>query len=277
MSLGAVIALQGDLKEGIPLVEQSRDLYQALGNKLGQASAMSWLVLNHNDLAQTKAVMLDALKLFRELGHLSGMANCLSLMAHRVIWTGDFSSPVAWLDEAMTIYRQLGDEAGQADTLNIQGSLAYWLGNYQQACMCYEEAVVLYDRVGFYWMNSWTHVNLAYTFLRLGDVMQAREMFSVSIQRFQKTKTIIGVIYVLEGLASLHVKQGQPERAVRLFAWADVMREQIGDHRPPIEQNSVERDLAVIHSKLDDTTFENAYNTGRTLTVEQAIALAQQS
>jgi predicted ATPase/class 3 adenylate cyclase len=277
MSLGAVIALQGDLKEGIPLVEQSRDLYQALGNKLGQASAMSWLVLNHNDLAQTKAVMLDALKLFRELGNLSGMANCLSLMAHRVIWTGDFSSPVAWLDEAMTIYRQLGDEAGQADTLNIQGSLAYWLGNYQQACMCYEEAVVLYDKVGFYWMNSWTHVNLAYTFLRLGDVMQAREMFNVSIQRFQKTNTIIGVIYVLEGLASLHVKQGQPERAVRLFAWADAMREKMGDHRPPVEQTSVEKDLAVIHSRLDDVTFENAYNTGRTLTVEQAIALVQQS
>lgn len=37
-----------------------------------------------------------------------------------------------------------------------------------------------------------------------------------------------------------------------------------------------ERDLAIIHSQLDDITFENAYNTGRALTVEQAIALAQE-
>jgi hypothetical protein len=61
---------------------------------------------------------------------------------------------------------------------------------------------------------------------------------------------------------------------VRLFAWADDMREKIGDHRPPVEQNSVERDLAVIHSKIDDAEFTRLSADGRTMTFEQAIALA---
>jgi predicted ATPase/class 3 adenylate cyclase len=273
MSLGAVIALQGDLKEGIPLVEQSRDLYQTLGNKLGQASAMSWLVLNHNDLAQTKAIMLDALRLFRELGHLSGMANCLSLLAHRVIWTGDFSSPVPWLDEAMAIYQQLGDETGQADTLNIQGSLAYWLGNYQQARTYYEEAILLYDKVGSHWMISWSHVNLAYAVLRQGDFIKARELFRVCIQRFQKTNTIIGLIYAVEGFASLNVNQSRAEHAAPLYAWADATRDKIGDYRPPLEQASVERDLAVIRAQLTDKEFANVLAVGSKMTMEQAIAL----
>jgi hypothetical protein len=73
------------------------------------------------------------------------------------------------------------------------------------------------------------------------------------------------------------VKQGQPERAVQLFAWADAMREQAGDQRPPVEQAFVEKDLAVIHSQLNDAEFENAYNTGHSMTEEQAIALALQS
>ncbi|HSJ87208.1 MAG TPA: tetratricopeptide repeat protein, partial [Anaerolineales bacterium] len=277
LHLGGLIAVQGDLKEGIPLVEQSRDLYRALGNKLGEASAMSWLVLNHNDLAQTKAIMLDALRLFRELGTLSGIANCLSLLAHRVIWTGDFSSPVPWLDEAMAIYRQLGDEAGQADTLDIQGSLAYWLGNYQQARKCYEEAVVLFEKAGSYWMISWSHVNLAYVALRQGDLPKAKELFKVCIQRFQKTDTIIGTIYAVEGIASIDVNLTHSDRAAQLFAWADVAREMIGDHRPPLEQQSVERDLAVIHSQLSDVEFERLSAQGRSLTLEQAIALAMES
>ena len=52
------------------------------------------------------------------------------------------------------------------------------------------------------------------------------------------------------------------------------MREKIGDHRPPVEQASVERDLAVIHSKMDDAEFARLTAEGRTMTVEQTIALA---
>jgi hypothetical protein len=55
------------------------------------------------------------------------------------------------------------------------------------------------------------------------------------------------------------------------------MRERIGDHRPPVEQNSVEREFVIIHSQLDDVAFETAYNTGCTMTDEQAIALALES
>jgi hypothetical protein len=75
-------------------------------------------------------------------------------------------------------------------------------------------------------------------------------------------------------LARRIVNQGQSERAVRLFAWANAMRDEIGDQRPPVEQNSVERDLAVIHSELSDTEFENFSRQGYTMTMEQAIALA---
>jgi hypothetical protein len=84
----------------------------------------------------------------------------------------------------------------------------------------------------------------------------------------------IALVFAIEGLASLYVNQKQLERAVRLFAWADAMREKIGDQRPPVEQKSVERDMAVIRSKLSDSEFENLSTNGRTMSVEQAVALA---
>jgi len=52
------------------------------------------------------------------------------------------------------------------------------------------------------------------------------------------------------------------------------MRDQIGDHRPPLEQASVERDLAVIHSTLNEAAFEKLSREGRAMTTEQVIALA---
>jgi hypothetical protein len=70
------------------------------------------------------------------------------------------------------------------------------------------------------------------------------------------------------------VKQDHFEPAAQLFAWTDAMRDQIGDHRPPVEQNSIERDLVVIHSKLSDEDYSKLYVEGSTMTTEQAIALA---
>jgi hypothetical protein len=82
------------------------------------------------------------------------------------------------------------------------------------------------------------------------------------------------LIYAIEGLASLNVHQGQVELAARLFAWADAMRDKINDHRPPLEQASVESDLAVIHYRLNDSHFARLSTQGRAMTVEEAVALA---
>jgi len=61
---------------------------------------------------------------------------------------------------------------------------------------------------------------------------------------------------------------------VRLFAWTDVMREKLGDHRPPIEQASIERDLAMIRARLDEATFQTEQAVGRKMSIDEAIEYA---
>jgi len=85
---------------------------------------------------------------------------------------------------------------------------------------------------------------------------------------------MLAIVNTVEGVASLNAKQNQSERAARLFAWTDATREKIGIHRHPVEQTAIEKDLAIIHSKIDNTEFTRLSMEGRTLTVEQAIALA---
>ncbi len=277
INLGQVINAQGNKELGYSLAQESLALYQDLKDIIGQANATGWLLNNSgpNDMERSKALAWDALELYRELGDLNRVAVHLTTLAGHTIWAGDLSPYVAgWLEEARMIYDQLGSKSGKSFTLELFGRLSFWRGDYEQARIFLEESIALSEQTGSSLNELWSRVNLAYVSLRQGKMAQAQSIFKKAIHQFQEIKNVIGVAYVIEGLASLYVNQNQPERVTQLFAWTDAAREKLGDHRPPVEQASVDKDLAVIHSQLDDDEFEKLSTNGRTMTTEQAIAFA---
>jgi tetratricopeptide (TPR) repeat protein len=194
-------------------------------------------------------------------------------LAEIMIAGRNFSSLKPLLDEALTIYRQLESQAGEANVLMFYGRLAFWQGDYSQACSYFEQSILLYEKIGASW-SAWSRAHMAYALLRQGDVVHARETFEISLRQFESAGYINGLIFTMEGFASWHVNQGQSELATQLFAWADSMRKKMDDQRPPVEQKSVERDLAIIHAKLNGADFAKFATEGRVMTVEQAIARA---
>ncbi len=272
--LGVTMAIQGNMAEGRPLLEQGLALYRSLGDKIGQAGTTEWLSANNKDMERALAYAQESVALGREMGDLSGLVPRLCMLARLTFWTGDLTSPSAWLEEALSISRQLNDRSAEAYTISTYGNYAYWQGNYPQAIAYQEEAIRLNEKIGDHYQRLWAQVNMAYAVLRQGDIQKARTLFADNIQSTQKANLTIALVYTVEGLASLSVNQSQPERAARLFAWAGAMRDQIGDHRPPLEQASVERDLEVVHSTLNEAEFEKLSTEGRAMTTEQAIALA---
>ncbi|HSG44895.1 MAG TPA: tetratricopeptide repeat protein [Anaerolineales bacterium] len=272
--LGALMLSHGDLREGAPLVEESLALYREMGDELGITATVAWLSVNDNSVDIAKAYINEGLRLSRELGNLAWVAICLELKSRWVIWDGDFFSPVPWLEEAKLIHLQLGSVIGEGNVLNMYGILEYWRGNYQKSCDYLEGALEIFERVGVHSSVFWVHTNMAYARMRMGDISKAKEMFSFCIEKFKKVNNRIGVIFAIEGMAKLNVIKNQLERASQLFAWTDVARDEIGDHRPPVERASVEKDLQVIQSQLSEQEFKVFSEKGRTMTTEQAIALA---
>jgi predicted ATPase/class 3 adenylate cyclase len=272
--LGGFTLLQGSVGEAIPLLEQSLALYRKLGDKVGQTSTIDWLSINNSDLARAASYAREGLELCRELGDLAGVASILTTLARLTYSQGDFSSPAPWLEEVLSLSRHLGDQVREDEALITYGTLAYWQGDYQRAIAFYEEGILLGEKIGYHYQNLWAQIYMAYAVLRQGDIHKAHQLFANGIHDMQRANLLIGLVFAMEGLASLHVNQGQVERATQLFAWANAMREKIGDPRPPVEQTSMEKDLAVIHFGMDDTEFTRLSADGRTMTVEQAIALA---
>ncbi len=272
--LGGFMATQGNVGEGTPLMEQALAIYRSLGDKIGQADTTEGLAINNNNVERSIAYTKESLALARELGDLSGIVSHLCWLSRLVFWMGDFTSPIMWLEEALSLARQLGDQAGEIYVIATYGDLTYWQGNYPQAIGYFENVIQLSEKVGDHYQSLWAQVKMAYAMLRQGNIQKAHTLFADSIQNTQKANMTIALIYAVEGVASLNVNQNQPARTAQLFAWADALREKIGDPRPPVEQASVERDLAVIYSKLNDTDFLTLSTEGRTMTIEQAIALA---
>jgi tetratricopeptide (TPR) repeat protein len=212
------------------------------------------------------------LQFHRDLGNLTGIADCLEELATLTIWEGDFSSPLPWLEEARQIYHHLGNQSDEAGVVNELGTIAYGQGNYQQARAFFEESLALYGSGGVWW-SAYASVGLAYMDLRQGHIQTARAGFGKVIRQAYKENHIDVLVWAAEGLASLQVDQRQFECAARLFAWVDAMREKLGSRRPVIEQKFYERDLAVIQSKLDEAEFAKLSEEGRAMTLEQAVAL----
>ena len=272
--LGGFTLLQGNLAEAVPLLEQSLALYREAGDKVGQASTIDWLSINNSDLKRAASYAREGLELCRELGDLAGVASILTTLARLTYSQGDLSSPAPWLEEVLSLSRQLGDPVREDEALITYGTLAYWQRDYQRAIALYSEGIQLGEKIGYHYQNLWAQIYMAYAVLRQGDIQKARELFADGIRGMQKANLLIGLVFAAEGLASLYANQGQAERAAQLFAWTNAMREKMGDPRPPVEQASIEHDLAILRAKLTEAEFANFSAEGSTITTKQAIALA---
>ena len=273
-SLGVTILLQGNVSEGIPLLEQSLAISRAIGDKIGQADTLEKLAFDNSNLELAISYARECVELRRELGDLLGIAVNLNTLALLTSYKRDFRSAVTWVEEALSISRQSGFRSVEAYVLGVYGSLEYWQSNYSQAVAYFEQQILLCEKLGDHYENLWAHVHIAYAILRMGDIQQASRMFEKSIQDTRISGLTIALVYAVEGLASLNVNQGQFARATQLFAWTDAMREKIGDHRPLVEQDSVECDLVLIHSKVADSDFASLSAEGLRMTVEEAVTLA---
>lgn len=268
--LGQGLFMQGDLASAGPVLEESLALYRSAGDKLGQADALSWLGITRRDPERAYAVLEESLAVCRELGHVAGIAGILVSLAQWKCWEGDYTSPAQWLDEAMELQHQLGSKSGMAWVRENSGYLAFRRGEYDRARADYEECIALNEEAGLRFPNLWVRVKLAHIALRRGDAA-ARGMLKESAQSFIEAGIDIGVVYALEGLATLAAEEGRSRQAALLLGWADAMRQIIGDARPPVEQADLDSDLAPARAGLGDAAFAAAYAEGRALTMEQAI------
>jgi tetratricopeptide (TPR) repeat protein len=273
-TLGTIVCLMDDYETGRPQVLESLRLYRQLGDQLGIATALLDLggIADRRDSTRTRAYLEESLAIFRARGDVIGTAYALSDLGMVALWQGDLAQAQRWFEEGL----QLQGPIGGPDPMILMhlGELALRQGAYEQARAYFERGLAVCQESGITVIALWSTVRLGYVYLREGEEECAQDTFAEVQQRFREMGSKIGVVYALEGLASLAVQQHDWERAVRLYAWADGVRAAIGDPRPFVEQAEVDRDYAAIRAHLPDEIILTATVEGQSMTMEQAVAYA---
>jgi tetratricopeptide (TPR) repeat protein len=175
----------------------------------------------------------------------------------------------------LSILQEHASILGNSITMSYDlGDLAYYEGSYDLAKIYYESCLSWASQKCLPLPAAWANARLGYLYTRLGDGEAARQYYREALIPYQKGNTRVGVLFTVEGFASLAASERQWEKAIKLFAWASTLREDTGELRPPVEQAAVDRDLASVRGHLNGTEFARLATEGSSLSMDQAITLA---
>jgi DNA-binding CsgD family transcriptional regulator len=108
-----------------------------------------------------------------------------------------------------------------------------------------------------------------------GDDAGAEDIAHELLRVAAASENRVAIADALEALAGLAARQESFQEAARLFGAAERVREEIGYIRLPVEQPGWEADAATVRAGLGHEEHAAAWEEGRALSAEQAIAYAQ--
>jgi predicted ATPase/class 3 adenylate cyclase len=276
-NLGNIAWSRGDHEEARALYEESLTIFRKLGSQWGIASSLNSLgavALVQGNYERAKMLLEESLAIYRDLGDQWGIAFSLNNLGNLALMQGDYERAKVLLEESLSIRRALRDQRGIAFTLYDLGSVALMQSDYERAKVLFEESLairrVLFDQQGI----AFTLNDLGNVALAQGDYERAEALYEESLAIFQELGSQWGIANALKKFAKLAGVKGQRERAARLLGAAEALREAIGAPMHLPERSDYEQIVTELRSALGDEAFAVAWEEGRAMTLEQAIAYA---
>jgi predicted ATPase/class 3 adenylate cyclase len=270
--------LRGHLAEGRRWIEEVLALPMAGQRTRQRAKALTALggvTYWQEDLPAFRASYEEALAVAREVGDRSAIAEGLYNLAFPYAYEGDFDTAVGLIEEAKAIFEDLGVGRGVADSLWLLAISARLEGDTSAARTLAEESLRRHrqvnDRFG---VTDALHV-LGRIALAEGDLSTAAASFLEALDNDEEVGNRTGMGIVLDNLAAKASAEGRHVRAVRLGGASEAIKEAAGGHAPPPFIDLPDpRDAA--GEVLGDAAVRAAWEEGRAMTLDQAVAYARQ-
>jgi tetratricopeptide (TPR) repeat protein len=151
--------------------------------------------------------------------------------------------------------------------------IAWGERNYPLAAALYEESLAIRRELGDIGGIAVSLSNLAEVKIGQREHDRARELLLESLELARELDDKQVIAYCLEGLATVAWMESAPERAATLFGAAEALREASRLPLPPPARPDYDRATAAICAALGER-FSATWSHGRSLSLEQAIALA---
>jgi predicted ATPase/class 3 adenylate cyclase len=269
--------VRGYLSEGRDWLERASSLPMegVPGGRRAQALSNAGSIAQaQGDLVGGQALQERALAIIREVdteGGRRGTAHILNRQGIIAIMQGDRDRAVALEEDALARFRELGDTSAAATVLN---NLGVAMGDFARARPLYEEALALQREVGDIQAIALYLGNLGAGACGQGDHAAAAVYYHEGLTLCAALKDRWNTAFFLDGVAVLAFDCGHPERAARVFGAAAGLREAVGAPLAANERATVEHYVDSTRVALGDEVFTTAWEAGRVLSLEGAIAEA---
>jgi tetratricopeptide (TPR) repeat protein len=189
----------------------------------------------------------------------------------------DFTKAKYYLEKTLAISRQLNNQTEIAHTLS-------WLGNLRRA-ECdntsarpfFTEALAIFREIDNKEAISSNLKELGEVDFEEGNYKTAYSYFNEGLDIVQKLRDKTGISYFLDGFAALAHRSRDLAKAIRLASAAEQLRESIGYETDSVDCRFREAYLAELRGAFSETDFDELYEQGRQLKLEEAIELALES
>jgi tetratricopeptide (TPR) repeat protein len=220
----------------------------------------------------------DALTLHRELGNAWGAADAGVMLGLAVADEGDFSRARQLFDDSVALFRDAGDEDKALFATRLLGWMYEELGDHGRARAVHEDNLRRARALGNKQIEGQTLGALAYLALEQGRARDAVSMMK-DVLRIDRDRGVpLQTAFDLGRFARvLAFTGGSGAEAARLLSSAEAMRDEIGVGAIPFLVTVNEETLAAIRTQLDEAAFTEAWEQGRKLTADEAVALALES
>jgi predicted ATPase len=233
------------------------------------------LALLQGDEEAARAALREGITLWRVAGDRDRMARSMVNLGFAEASAGDFAVATRLLDECVAIFRSLGDLGTVAITLDSLGFTLLLSGDRERARLILAEAIAIARSLATTGCLASALINLGNTLIEDGDVAGALARQRESLTITHGEGTTLGILWALEGIAhAVAALAPRVARAVRLYGAAEVLRDEIGYRRLPASRAFHERHIAAARARLDPAAFGAAWDAGRRLPLEAAIAEA---
>jgi predicted ATPase/class 3 adenylate cyclase len=292
-SLSFVISQQQRYDETQSLLEASLALYRELDHQPGIAEALVMLgfcACGRGDFARGSPLFEESLAVSRNLGDKRGIAEAQYWIASVAIYYGENAQATTLLEEALAAFRELGDNWGMMRSLIFLGDVVLEEGQHAKATALLEQGLAAAQELTDYVFTAKALQSLGAAAWQQGDAARALALYQASLRQYRDIGDRWGIAECLEGLAKVFSGQMAGEviaspldiqpsmlRAVRLYGAAATLRESTGNPMALADQVRRQRAVAALATELGETVFTTAWEAGRALPLEQAIAEALSS
>ena len=241
----------------------------------GSLANLGYLALVQGKFDQVEAYLVEAIKVARAIHTEEYARFTLTVLADLHYRQGQFAAAQDSYTQALQINQQVHDDEGIADCLWGLARSARGLGDLDQAEQYCAQAMEIYLQMDHEQGAGWVFNVRADIAHQQGQEAQALALYRRALDIRLKYDDKQGCTRVLDLAAAALAGLERWSESAQIMGAADAARQAMGGRMTEYERQARDTTLSLCRDALGVGTWQSAWEAGRSLTLQQAVALVQ--